>query len=345
VPMSNNSQDLRPDADRPGRLAGASLAGSLRQWIQAHWIAAVPYVILFVLIALMGIVNPVTLRPSWLANSSESAFSLILVGIGQTFPLLAGGFDLSVGGVISLTNSLAAVHAGDSPLGIVAVSIGCLLVGVAVGCFNGWAIVRTGMQPFIVTLATGLVCGGIALLVLKIDGGEVSPDFTNTLLARFGGVPLSLILTVLLILGWFWFRETDSGLALFAVGSDARAARLNGVNVSVTTVLAYGVSGGFAALAGIYRTAQVASGSPTAGQSFIMLSIAAAVIGGTAIGGGYGGVVGTIVGALILRGIADLLVFMRVSSYWSSLVQGVLLILAVAVSAYASLRRRARGSL
>jgi ribose transport system permease protein len=123
------------------------------------------------------------------------------------------------------------------------------------------------------------------------------------------------------------------------VGSNEKAAHLNGINVFRTKILAYGLSGLFAALAGIYRTAHVASGSPTAGASFVMTSIAAAVIGGTAITGGIGGVVGGIVGAYILRGITDLLVFLRVSSYWTSLVQGVLLVVAVALTSYAKLRR------
>ncbi|MCC6495526.1 MAG: ABC transporter permease [Propionibacteriaceae bacterium] len=300
----------------------------------------VPYAILAVLIVMTVSVNPATLRPSWLANSFDSAFSLILVAVGQTFTLLVGGFDLSVGGTICVTNSLMAVNAGPTVGGQVMWALISLAIGLGVGAFNGWAIHATGMQPFIVTLATGSVGYGVALLILKIDGGNVSPSFSNALLARFGSVTLSMILTIILVLLWLWFRRTDAGLSLFAVGSDARAAHLNGVRVASTTILAYAVSGGFAALAGIYRTAQVASGSPTAGQAFVILSIAAAVVGGTAIGGGFGGIVGTVVGAFVLRGIADLLVFLRVSSYWSALVQGVLLILAVGASAVVTLRKR-----
>lgn len=117
------------------------------------------------------------------------------------------------------------------------------------------------------------------------------------------------------------------------------------MNVLKTTVVAYATSGGFAALSGLVRTAVVASGSPTAGGDFVMTSISAAVIGGTALTGGVGGIVGTIVGAFVLRYISDLLVFMEVSSYWSSLVQGIILILAVALSAYGTVRRKRKGGL
>lgn len=311
-----------------------------RAFLARHWTTMIPYIILAILITTMGIVNPATLRASWLANSFDSAFSLILVAVGQTFTLLAGGFDLSVGGVICVTNSLMAVNAGSTVGGQIMWALICLAIGLGIGAFNGWAIHATGMQPFIVTLATGSASYGVALLILKVDGGDVSPSFSDALLVRYGAVTLSMVLTILIVLLWIWFRRTDQGLALFAVGSDARAAHLNGVRVASTTILAYAVSGGFAALAGIYRTAQVASGSPTAGQSFVILSIAAAVVGGTAIGGGRGGILGTVVGAFVLRGIADLLVFLRVSSYWSSLVQGVLLILAVGASAVGTLRKR-----
>lgn len=312
----------------------------LQGFIKQNWIAFIPYVMLLIMIVIMGILNPSTLSMRWIANKSDAALSLILVAIGQTFVLLTGGFDLSVGGIICVTNCLAASRMEDN-LGSILVWSGiCLVIGCLIGVFNGFIVERTKLQPFIVTLATQSVCYGVALLIMKIDGGNVPIQYINGLLHRFGPIPVSMFVIAALIMLWMYFKNTKLGLAIYAVGSNEKAAHLNGISVLKTKVLAYGMSGLFAALAGLFRTAHVASGSPTAGADFVMISISAAVIGGTALTGGSGGIVGTIVGALVLRTIADLLVFLGVSSYWSSLVQGVLLILAVAASAYGTLLKK-----
>jgi ribose transport system permease protein len=307
--------------------------------IRKNWIAWVPYIVLIILTVTMALINPNTLSGRFLVNKSDAIFSLILVSIGQTFVLLSGGFDLSVGGVVCVTNSLMAVRMGTTPGTMFLWAFVCLLIGLGIGCFNGFVIVKTKMQPFIATLATQSICYGAALLILKKDGGEISPVFIKALMFRVAGIPLSALLTVLIILAWFYVRRTPFGLSLYAVGSNERAAHLNSINVFGVKVLAYGLSGLFAAFTGIYRTAQLVSGSPTAGAAFVMTSITAAVIGGTVITGGTGGLVGTIAGAYILRGITDLLVFLRVSSYWTSLVQGVLLVVAVALTSYVKLRK------
>jgi ribose transport system permease protein len=313
---------------------------NLRGFLKENWIALIPYIMLMIVIVVMGILNSNTLSFHYMANKCDAAFSLILCAAGQTLVLLTGGFDLSVGGVICITNSLAASKMQDNPGSIIFWVIICILVGAGIGVLNGYVIEKTKLQPFIVTLATQYICYGVALFILKIDGGNVPAGYINVLLHRFGSVPLSMILVVALIVAWLFFKNTKAGLSIYAVGSNESAARLNGISVMHTKVLAYGLSGLFAALSGLFRTAQVASGSPTAGADFVMISISAAVIGGTALTGGAGGMIGTVVGAVLLRTIGDLLVFMKVSSYWSSLVQGVLLILAVAASAYGTMLKK-----
>ncbi len=194
------------------------------------------------------------------------------------------------------------------------------------------------------TLATQSVCMGIALLILKVDGGNVPLSYVTTLLSRVGAVPVSAVLLLAIILIWLYFKRTRMCMNIYAIGSSKKSANLNGIPVLRTMVTAYAISGCFAAFSGLFRTAAVASGSPTAGADFVMTSISAAVIGGTALTGGIGGLFGTVIGAFVLRYISDMLVFMQVSSYWSSLVQGVLLILAVALSAYGTvLKKRKEG--
>jgi ribose transport system permease protein len=309
----------------------------LEQSTNIKWTVFVPYVMLILLVALVAVINPSTVSVSYLANKSDAAFSLILAAIGQTFVLLTGGFDLSIGGVICITNSFLAANMGSSPETILLFTAISIIIGLGVGIFNGFIVEKTKIQPFIVTLATQSICSGIAMLIMKVDGGIVPESFVNVFMFRIGGIPISLIMIAVLILLWIYFKGTKFGMALYAVGSNEKAAHLNGISIMNTKVLAYGLSGLFAAFAGIYRTAIVASGSPTAGLSFVMPSIAAAVIGGTSISGGVGGIAGSIVGVFIIRSITDLLVFMKVSSYWTSLAQGVLLLFAVAITSYAKL--------
>ena len=317
---------------------------SLRKKLADNWIALIPYVMLILIIVIMGCLNSNTFSARYFANKCDSAFTLVLVAIGQTFVLLTGGFDLSVGGIICITNCITVTQMHDTLGSILLWCTISLLIGIGIGCFNGYIIEKTKLQPFIVTLATQSICLGAALLILKVDGGIVPTIYITHLMHRFGVVPVSAILLAILLLIWFYFKRTALCQSIYAIGSSEKAANLNGISVMRTRIIAYAISGGFAALSGIFRTAAVASGSPTAGADFVMTSISAAVIGGTALSGGAGGIVGSVVGAFVLRYISDLLVFMNVSSYWSSLVQGVLLILAVALSAYGTvLRKRKEG--
>ncbi len=310
--------------------------------LKNNWIYAIPYIMLIVLTMTSGIINPNTLKLSWFANSMDSGLMLVLVSIGQTIVLLIGGFDLSVGGVMCVTNCFAALYLGDTVGSVILGSVACLLFGILIGTLNGYTILKTGMQPFIVTLVVQSICYGVALLLLKVDGGRAPDQLMDFFIHRFGPIPVSFIILVLLIGTWLWIKRTSFGIALYAVGSNEVAARLNGINVTKVKISAYAACGFFAALAGLYRTAQVGSGSPTAGSSYVMLSIAAAVVGGTALGGGKGGILGTIAGAFVLRNIADVLIFLKVSSYWTSLVQGALLIFAVALGAYYAMRKQKR---
>jgi ribose transport system permease protein len=303
-------------------------------------VALIPYIVLVALYAVMIGLQPKLLNLSWLGLKTNDALALILVSIAQTIVLLQGGIDLSVGGIVCVTNSIAALYMQDSLGSILLVSFLVLLLGTAIGALNGIAISKTRLQPFIVTLASWSIWGGVAIWILPIDGGSPPRSFVTALTARPGGFAVSLMIIFAFILWWLYFRRTRFGVAIYAVGSSEKAAHLNGINVDRTKIKVYALSGLFAAAAGLYRTAQVASGSPLAGNSFIMTSIVAAVIGGTSLAGGRGGVVGSIVGALILKLITDVLVFVGVSTYWSTLCQGLLLILAVIASSLGTLTKQ-----
>ena len=155
---------------------------SLRKKLADNWIALIPYVMLILIIVIMGCLNSNTFSARYFANKCDSAFTLVLVAIGQTFVLLTGGFDLSVGGIICITNCITVTQMHDTLGSILLWCTISLLIGIGIGCFNGYIIEKTKLQPFIVTLATQSICLGAALLILKVDGGIVPSIYITHLI-------------------------------------------------------------------------------------------------------------------------------------------------------------------
>jgi len=299
--------------------------------MKLKWGNLIPYVVLIAIIITIGFLQPNTVNLEWLGIKTDSILPLALATVGQTLVMLTGGIDLSIGGIICLTNSLEAIKMTNNPINIIIFTIGMLLLGMILGAINGLIIVKIRLQPFIATLITWSIYGGLALWVLPTDRGNVPKSFINVLLARPGGIPVSLIIILGLIGGWLYLQRVPFGKHILALGSNEKSAYLSGINVNRVKIMVYAISGLFAACAGVYRTAQVASGSPTAGNGFILVTVAAVVIGGTSLAGGKGSIIGSIIGACILKFIGDLLVFSGVSSYWVALFQGLSLIIIIAI--------------
>lgn len=287
-------------------------------------VPALLFVALFVV--MVGVQGSVS--GSVLQSVLETTIPLILVAFGQTLVVLTGGIDLSVGGIFSLSSALIATkmtHNGDIALWLPLI----VVMGAVAGAINGVLIVRTRMQPFIVTLASWSVYGGLALLALSVEGGSVAPRLTSALTGSLG-VPKAVIITVLVIVAWLVIRRTRFGLNVLAVGSSEGSAHLNSVPIARTKILVYSLSGLFAALGAIYYGAVLTlSGSPRSGDTFILQSVAAVVIGGTSLAGGRGNALGTILGALSLSMIAQIVFFAGAESYWGQFVQGMLVLVAV----------------
>lgn len=304
----------------------------------------VPLAILIAMIITIVAISPGLARWSTVETKSNAAMTLIFAATGQTFAILVGGIDLSIGGIISVSNSLAVTQMTNDPVNIIFWVVAISLLGLFAGAINGFIVAVLRITPFIATLATWSVWSGIAFLILEKDGGQVSNIFKNAVRSNLVGVPGSIILLVVLLGVWFWFKHTRSGILIYAVGTNEKGAALSGANVVRIKILAYSLSGLFAAFAGLYRTVQVGSGSPIAGDGLILPSVAAVVIGGTSLAGGRGGVGLTIVGALIMLFINDLIFFAGVRTFYTPMIQGLALILAVALNAYSyrSSLRKAR---
>jgi ribose transport system permease protein len=295
-----------------------------------------PYLYVLVLsIAILAIEPALIDGPGAINVRFSAVFPLAIVAFGQTLNLFTRGIDLSIGGTISVVTAILAVSGTvkgpDAYLELVAL----FGLGIAIGAINGLVIAYSGLQPFLVTLATWTIWDGIALAILPVEGGSVPAAATNLILGSVAGVPKSVWCTAALFVLWAWLRHTPFVRDLRAMGSDSERARLIGVRSLTRTVECYSFSGACAAIAGIWIAVQEASGSPTAGDEYILTSIAAVVIGGASIFGGTGSAAASMVGAIAYLMIPDLIAAANISSFWSVFLQGALLIVAVTFSALA----------
>jgi ribose transport system permease protein len=266
---------------------------------------------------------------------TSAAMTLLLAATGQTIVLLRGGIDLSIGGMISLGSALAASHFGNHPATTAAWTALILLIGLTAGMANGLIIGTLKLQPFLVTLATWSILSGAALIVLPTDGGILPPGWIAFGTASLFGLSSSVWLLIALLWFWAWFRRTRLGITIRAAGSNERSVYLSGVSPVLVNVAAYGLSGTFATLAALHLTTQTGTGLPTAGNDYILPSVAAAVIGGVSLFGGRGGVEGTIIGVFIMTLISNLVFVLSISSYWQPIVSGLVLLGAVLSSSIA----------
>jgi ribose transport system permease protein len=302
------------------------------------------YFILSALLIVYHQKSPRFTEREWRSIANQG-MTLSIVGMGQTVVALTGGIDLSVGPMVSLSNSTAA-SLGDKKnpnrglaLGIVA----ALLVGAAGGFVNGMLVAYGRLQPIIVTLATGYIYGGIALRVRPNPGGFVPFTYVDFFTGLYRNkIPRALFLLAALVIIWFIFRKTRLSTRIFAIGSSQGAAYMSGVNVARTKVAAYTLCGIAAAIAGLFFTAQTASGDANAGAVFTLNSIAAVVLGGASLAGGFGSFIGTIAGAYILAIIPSVLYFYKVSPFYQSFYQGLILLASVSLGALGILRVRNR---
>ncbi|MBO0792416.1 MAG: ABC transporter permease, partial [Ktedonobacteraceae bacterium] len=267
-----------------------------------------------------------------LSTTLNNTMTVGLAAIGQTFVVLTGGIDLSVGGIVDLTNSIAAQAMRDNPGSMLGITLLVLLIGAGAGFVNGLLVTYGRLQPIIVTIATLAIWQGIALLVLPQPGGSIPAAFVALLAGHLASLPSSLILFVLLLLLWQVLRRTRFLVTLYAIGNDERAARANGAPVHFAKIGAYTVGGLFSGAAGLYLASVSTSGDATAGSSLTLTSIAAVVLGGVSLFGGRGSAVGSLVGACILTLLLNVLFFAGINPQLQAFFQGLFLILAVIAS-------------
>lgn len=290
-------------------------------------------------------------------NANESV-AIAFVAMAQTVPVLMRGLDLSVGAVMTLSACVASYLLTGSGLEISFGIFATLAVGTAFGLMNGLIVVYGRLQPIIATLATGAIAIGLALLLRPQPGGDVDGDLgwalTNTVwdfadtygiadggeawwLAPFADIPVPLILLVgVALLVWLPFKRTVTGRTIYAIGSAEGAAYVSGLPINRAKLAAFTLAGFFSACAGLYLALQTSTGNADTVQAgaYTLNSIAAVVLGGTALAGGIGGAIASIIGAMILRVISFYFRILDIEPLLQPLIEGLVLLLAVSAGAW-----------
>jgi ribose transport system permease protein len=273
-----------------------------------------------------------------ISNLLRQGSMTAILAVGQTFVIITGGIDLSVGAVVGFSSVVIAwlMQAGVPLWGAIALT---LLMGAAIGAFHAFGIVRMGLPPFIITLATLTALRGIGLLITNGSTINITNDaFTSFSLADFVGVPSLFWMVIAVgVPAYILLHHSRWGRYLFAVGSNREAARLSGVNVNRMIYVAYILSSTFAAFVGVLLASRIGIGNATQAEGWELQAIASSVIGGTSLFGAVGTVHGPLLGAFILATINNGANLLNLNSFWQRIITGALIILIVF---FDQLRRR-----
>ena len=268
---------------------------------------------------------------NWLNIIRQSA-PLLIVATAMTLVITTGGIDLSVGSTLALVGALSAIALNNWGLPWPVVLLGGLLLGGLVGAINGFFIAYEGIPAFIVTLATLAVVRGIALLVTQGYSIPVPADSLFTFIGRAWvvGIPMpALIGIMILLIGHIVLNHMRFGRYVTAIGANAEGARRSGINTKAVTMKVYIISGMAAALAGMIITARLGSGSSKQGEGFELQVIAAVVLGSTSLFGGFGTIIGTLLGALSIAVIQNGLILSHISPFYTQIATGTIILLAI----------------
>ncbi len=295
-----------------------------------------PLLIVYGLILLMVIFGWVNsdrfLTDRNLLNILRQAAFLGTLAVGQTLVILMGGIDLSVGSLVKLSVLVAAIVMNGSSENTFAAILVTLALGVVVGALHGLAITRLNIAPFIVTLGTYSIIRGIALNITTAPIGRASPELVAFYDQRLGPVyVLSVIFLVVLLAAIFMLRRTPFGRYIYAIGGSEQVARLSGIPVNRVKFGVYILCSVLASLTGLFLLSRYGIGDPVVGDGLELQSITAVILGGTSLFGGRGGLIGTLGGVLLLGLTGNLLVVLNANQWIRDLIQGAVILLAVAL--------------
>lgn len=288
--------------------------------------------VLVLLIIAMAILSPAFLNGRNIANIIKQISINGILAVGMTMVIITGGIDLSVGSTVAFASIVAAYFGrADSGYPTILAVVMAILVGVFIGAVNGLGAAYIGFPAFIITLSTMTIVRGLALIVTNgIPVFGLSESMIKLANGTFFHIPnLVFYLLAIFAAGIVVLNFTVFGRHLYAVGGNPEAANSAGIYVKRVLTAAYCISGFCAGLAGALAASRITSGNPTTGEGYEMNAISAAVIGGVSMSGGKGGLVGTLIGALLIGVMQNGLDILGISSYYQKVIQGVIILVAV----------------
>ncbi len=336
-----------------GRLLGAWSGTTGRQRVRHVSVvgikglsyAGVASILFVVLVIMNGIRDPELLSSSGLVSACATAGPLVLLALAVTPAMLTGrgGIDLSLGPLAGFITVMIGsyMHAGivGSPLVVVPA---CLALGAVTGAVNGAIVTVFRVQPIVVTLGTYLVLSGLADTYSPSTGGVIPVWLGRWAGSLVGGIPVAVVLVIIVGAVWRLLSRTQYYTWLMATGADDRVAYTSGRNVGLVRLTAYVFGGVVAAVAGLSLTALISGGSSSVGPPYTLVSVAAVALGGTSLAGGKGGMFGSVIGAVDIFLIENVLTVLNVNVFGLDLVYGAILIVAVVGNAGTSFIMRAR---
>lgn len=334
--MSAASQTPEPAVAGGPAAAGSAAQRRVGLTFLREYAVLIATVTLFVA---LSIASSGFLTKTNLLNILDQQTSLGIIACAGTLVIIAGGFDLSVGAMYALGGVMAAQLANS--LGPAEGIIAGSLLGIVLGLFNGFVVGGIRINPFIGTLATGIIFGGISLIVSHSELITVSDTaFQHIGSAKFIGVRITtwMFIAFALLMG-FILQMTTLGRQIYACGGNEEAARLSGVRVGLVRTATFVLSGFAATLSGAIFAARLGVGDSTVGASLTLTAVAAIVVGGTSIWGGEGAIWRTVVGVLFLALIQNGFNLLGVGTIYQAIVQGAIILLAAGVDAYARRQR------
>ncbi len=299
--------------------------------------------LLVLLVALvLSLISPYFLTLSNLFNLMDQSVVVGMVALGQTLVILIGGIDLSVGSLAGVTGIVLGLAFPASGLwgGVIA----CLAAGLAAGLVNGVVITFGRVAPFVVTLGMMSIGRSLAYVLSGASSiGNLPPALGSLSAGTLLGVPVDFWCLLAVYAACWWFlARAKGGRTLYAIGSNAEAARVAGLGIRFWSVFAYAVSGLMSAVAAIFLASKIMSIDPIGGQGLELDAIAAVVIGGASLFGGRGSIVGTLLGVFIMVFIRNGLNLLNVSPYWQGTAIGSIIVAAVLAERLISARSRPR---
>ena len=292
-------------------------------------------VLVFILIficLLWTVLTPTFLTFNNIINVIRQASYTAIASIGMTMVIIVGEIDLSAGSLVAVSG-LVATWTFKMTNSVILAVLAAIFMGVAVGLFNGFLTAKGDLPGFIATLASMTILRGMAYIVTGGDPISITDDrYLNIGTGYVGFLPIPvIIMAVCVIAGSFIMNKLRFGRYVYAVGGNAEASKWSGLNVDKVKIIVYLFMGVLTAVAGLIVSARLGSGQPSAGQSFEMDCITAAVVGGTSMSGGKGKLFGTIVGVLLLSVLSNGMTLIDINSYWQQVIKGGIIVVAVLI--------------